>query len=224
MSFSRLPLELRLQIWEDTIEDEVPQIAVWNQRKHMRDPHYIPQVPVSFPVAMRVCSESRRAIQERLNFVDLGDAAGTAKLAAVRVPVRAFKPEVDALFVPKDNIPALYAADDLRSWDIFCKTRQVVVSEEVIPCDVASTFFTVTISKMEALRSVCVLTDRQHDLPDDHQDELGDHLAVRRLWLQTRHNYDLSPIARLRIEFWFSGRPMAAEGRNYRFCEPLKLN
>ncbi|KLU85533.1 hypothetical protein MAPG_04556 [Magnaporthiopsis poae ATCC 64411] len=246
MSFSRLPFELRLQIWEDTIEDAVPQIAVWNKKRHARDPHYIPQVPVAFPVAMRVCSESREAVKKRLKFVALGRPYSAHPVA--RIPVRDFEPETDALFIPKDNIPSFYAtlcamglfatspdgidARDLASWVIFHRTRQVVVSQEVIPydvvpgeanrSDVVSTFLTLAIHGMEALRCVHILTDPMRELLSDRRrDGLGDDLAVRRFWIQeTRYGHPFHdlPLTDFELLNWFRC------SIPFRYCELAKLN
>jgi hypothetical protein len=57
MSFSRLPTELRLQIWEMTIEPRIVDVRMKESRSMPKGVYLISKTPA--PAILRVCRESR---------------------------------------------------------------------------------------------------------------------------------------------------------------------
>lgn len=98
MSFNKLPLELREEIWLHSIPEDEPEVCLlWPVylTKHGLQPARPLLVDTSWPVAMHVCQESRALMQNknlgRLLFRD-------SSAAGCRVPYREFKPEIDTLY------------------------------------------------------------------------------------------------------------------------------
>lgn len=132
MSFNHLPIELRDQVWEMTLQDldDTPgaylfdpayhasrlgsssvnpyldragAIAAWS--RHLPNTR-IPKVSHGMPVALHVCAESRAVAKRILQFAEVGLRSGPGGVArTVAVPARDYKPNLDFMFVsPYDNI------------------------------------------------------------------------------------------------------------------------
>ncbi|KAL8377236.1 hypothetical protein RB595_008084 [Gaeumannomyces hyphopodioides] len=121
MAFYRLPIELRYQVWEMTMEDldDTPGVYLFDPFHHLFQhpirgalppndrPTHVPAwngrlaytptpiVPQGMPAALHVCAESRSVAQRVLRFTEgsLRDAR------TVAVPARGFNPEIDAMFL-----------------------------------------------------------------------------------------------------------------------------
>ncbi|KLU85532.1 hypothetical protein MAPG_04555 [Magnaporthiopsis poae ATCC 64411] len=130
MPFNRLPIELRDQVWEMTLQDldytpgvylfdhayhvsplgilsanpysdRAGTIAAWS--RHIPNTRN-PKVPQGMPVALHVCAESRAVAKRILQFAEVGLYRGPV-YRTVAVPARDYKPELDCMFVsPYDNI------------------------------------------------------------------------------------------------------------------------
>lgn len=105
-SFNRLPREIKLLIWELALPDDVPEVCIlWPLVLRMEND--VPTIPLlvdtAFPALMHVCREWRDFV------LTSGLRLRQSTLAGCPVPFRAFRPELDTLYISSFNHRALCA-------------------------------------------------------------------------------------------------------------------
>ncbi|KAK6214394.1 hypothetical protein LQW54_004443 [Pestalotiopsis sp. IQ-011] len=123
-TFMQLPCELRAMIWDDSMPEDVSEVCILPPEGEETGRHIEPDdeeddddddemccpgqsftVDTAFPVLMHICHESRaHALRHaRLRF---------SPAAGVGVPFRAFRPDLDVLYIPPGRSQAVAASQE----------------------------------------------------------------------------------------------------------------
>ncbi|KAI4604222.1 hypothetical protein KJ359_000353 [Pestalotiopsis sp. 9143b] len=114
-TFMQLPCELRAMIWNESMPEDVPEVCILSPEgegengedddDEMCCPDQSLTVDTAFPVLMHICHESRaHALRHtRLRF---------SPAAGVGVPFRAFRPDLDVLYIPPGRSQAVAASQE----------------------------------------------------------------------------------------------------------------